>query len=191
MLLREVLHERLKNGIFIVFVDCSVSEVLLKKDARRLVVGTVHSIALKLLKLHHKAPSSIIVLSQADRNALVKQSIDTAKIEHEIPKGYTLSNFNRDYGEYYQGLLDKSDPKYAIVELVLDIYVKIKNKHGYRDFDDIITEASSVLACSDHHFKEDFFLIDEFQDIDRYQLDFIRSTVPEENIAIVADPDQR
>ncbi|MBX4212594.1 ATP-dependent helicase [Candidatus Pacearchaeota archaeon] len=70
-------------------------------------------------------------------------------------------------------------------------YEKIKAKKNYQDYADLTVNTILLLKkCPEIAQDFDYFIIDEFQDTNKIQLDFIQEIAPHGNITIVGDLNQ-
>jgi len=159
-------------------------------DAGRLRVCTIHSLCLDILKKYGGAigiPADFNLVTPADRAACIKQAAVAAgqdgsrslkKLDLEITRekngqsGYKgLSELGRAYQEQLQA-------------------------RGLLDFDDLILKAIDLFAAAPDALaslrsRYSHISIDEFQDMNGPQYDFMRALCPgRANICVVGDPDQ-
>ncbi len=91
-------------------------------------------------------------------------------------------------------ILDRDNqevPAFLLGQWDAEAYRNWKKEHHYIDFDDIIDLTEEALSYHHPDQMYDFFLIDEFQDIDQKQYEVVRKMVGKTaNLFVVGDEDQ-
>lgn len=144
--------------------------------------GTFHSVGLKILRIRGKdlgINQRSGILSEADRNQLIKKLAQSAGLKPEHLKAYI-----------FQRLEDLKEPQEATLENLLQEYLRLLREMNLLDFSTIMWYTKELLI----HRPEirdsfDFILVDEFQDTNTVQYEIIR-LLAKENVCVVGDPNQ-
>jgi DNA helicase-2/ATP-dependent DNA helicase PcrA len=182
---------------------------LLPVDASGLWGGTFHSIGNRMLRRHGRAlgySSGFTIMDREDQKDLINAVIASAGIdpkEIRFPKGDVLAdifsfvvNTERPMDE----LLAEKFPYFLpLLEQIKDVharYEKKKKSTNSVDFDDLLEKTLRMLldheeiaAFYRRQFK--FILVDEYQDTNKIQADFIDTLAAEhKNVMVVGDDAQ-
>lgn len=173
----------------------------MKRDKiNQLVTGTFHSIFYRILMFHDS--------SNWSSNNLLKKEWQRDKILKEAGKELDLSEKEFAYdlalqqiGLWKNSLLLPAEVKPASeweekAVFLYKRYEEYKNKQGLFDFDDMLIgcyklfdSAPTLLEQYQHRFH--YFLIDEFQDINKVQYELIKVlSGKHKNVCAVGDDDQ-
>ncbi|MDR1018397.1 MAG: ATP-dependent helicase, partial [Lachnospiraceae bacterium] len=181
---------------------------------KNVTIGTFHSVFFRVLR-EEGVLDGVKVLGEGEREKIVKDIviailkqknkecsnvrkeivnninydyIDFKSIADEISK---VKNLRKNIKEYEPNSIEKD-----IFDKVYLFYDKYKQDNKYIDFDDMLTLIYEKL-CSDKNLLQNmrkrfqYFMIDEFQDINLLQYEIIKLLVkPLNNIFIVGDDDQ-
>ncbi|WP_153124987.1 ATP-dependent helicase [Peribacillus tepidiphilus] len=166
----------------------------------QLVTGTFHSIFYRILMFHER--------NKWTRDALIKYDWEKETILKAAGRDLGLDEKEFAYdqaiaqiGLWKNSLLFPSDLRAsdAFEESCLSLYAKYeeyKNETGRYDFDDMLVGCYRLLKESPDllHFYQNrfrYFLIDEFQDINKVQYELIKLLAKShQNICAVGDDDQ-
>ncbi|MCE5388023.1 MAG: UvrD-helicase domain-containing protein [Acidithiobacillus sp.] len=172
---------------------------LVQEDLRGLWMGTFHGIAHRLLRLHHgvlSLPAQFPVLDADDSQRLVRRALKDLGLEdkHWNPKQIAARIGRWKDGGI--GPLDlRQDP--SVPEPVLATYRRyeeLKERAGGVDFADLLLYAlrlwqdEALLAQYQERFQH--VLVDEFQDTNAVQYQWLRKLAAHGQIFVVGDDDQ-
>lgn len=173
--------------------------VAMEKQAGQAVFGTFHSIFFQILKASYKY-SEYSIITEGEKQHIVKEILYKTSIEEEDVQFLALKilkEINRRRAEdigvdsYENGILEP--------ELFQRIYDEYERELQYRkkiDFDGILSLCLDYLTKDEKALKFwqkrfSFFLIDEFQDINRIQYQVIKLLASKSrNLFAVGDDDQ-
>ncbi len=144
--------------------------------------GTFHSVALKLLRTKAKEigiNSHFSILSEGDRNQLIKRLAQSLQVKPESLKSYMADR-----------LEDLKEPYDQRLEALMEEYLSLLKEMNLLDFSGLMWYAKLLLE-KQPHIKNffDFILVDEFQDTNTVQYEIIK-LLARENICVVGDPNQ-
>ena len=182
---------------------------LLPVDASGLWGGTFHSIGNRMLRRHGRAlgySSGFTIMDREDQKDLINAVIAAAGIdpkEIRFPKGDVLADifsFVVNTERPMEELLAEKFPYFLpLLEQIKDVharYEKKKKSTNSMDFDDLLEktlrmllEHEEIAAFYRRQFK--FILVDEYQDTNKIQADFIDTLAAEhKNVMVVGDDAQ-
>ena len=182
---------------------------LLPVDASGLWGGTFHSIGNRMLRRHGRAlgyASGFTIMDREDQKDLINAVIASAGIdpkEMRFPKGDVLADifsFVVNTERPMEELLAEKFPYFLpLLEQIKDVharYEKKKKSTNSLDFDDLLEktlrmllEHEEIAAFYRRQFK--FILVDEYQDTNKIQADFIDTLAAEhKNVMVVGDDAQ-
>jgi len=182
---------------------------LLPIDASGLWGGTFHSVGNRMLRRHGSAlgyNSGFTIMDREDQKDLINTVVASAGIdpkEIRFPKGDVLAeifsfvvNTETALGE----LLAEKFPYFLpLLEKITDVhgrYEKKKKATNSVDFDDLLEKTLSMLQkheniASFYRRQFQFILVDEYQDTNKIQADFIDLLAREHrNVMVVGDDAQ-
>jgi DNA helicase-2/ATP-dependent DNA helicase PcrA len=182
---------------------------LLPVDATGLWGGTFHSIGNRMLRRHGSAigfSSGFTIMDREDQKDLLNAVVAGAGIdpkEMRFPKGDVLAdifsfvvNTERPLDE----LLAEKFPYFLpLLEQIRDVqarYERRKKATNSLDFDDLLEKTLGMLKQNDEiaaHYRRQFqfILVDEYQDTNKIQADFIDLLAAEhQNVMVVGDDAQ-
>ncbi len=201
-----ILHHHIQpqNILTITFTRAAALEmkkraVAMEKQAEQVVFGTFHSIFFQILKASYQY-SDFSIITEGEKQHIVKEILYRTSIEEEDVQFLSLKvlkeiNRRRTEGSaenfYENGILE--------LELFQRIYAEYEKELQYRkkiDFDgilslclDYLTKDEKALGFWQKRFS--FFMIDEFQDINRVQYQVIKLLASKSrNLFAVGDDDQ-
>jgi DNA helicase II / ATP-dependent DNA helicase PcrA len=182
---------------------------LLPVDASGLWGGTFHSIGNRMLRRHGSAlgySSGFSIMDREDQKDLIDTVVAAAGInpkEIRFPKGDVLAeifSFVINTETPIDALLAEKFPYFLpLLEQIKDVharYEKKKKSTNSMDFDDLLEKTLRMLKEHEHiadHYRRQFqfILVDEYQDTNKIQADFIDTLASEHrNVMVVGDDAQ-
>jgi len=182
---------------------------LLPIDASGLWGGTFHSVGNRMLRRHGSAlgyNSGFTIMDREDQKDLINTVVASAGIdpkEIRFPKGDVLAeifSFVVNTETALEELLAEKFPYFLpLLEKITDIhgrYEKKKKATNSVDFDDLLEKTLSMLQkheniASFYRRQFQFILVDEYQDTNKIQADFIDLLAREHrNVMVVGDDAQ-
>jgi len=182
---------------------------LLPIDASGLWGGTFHSVGNRMLRRHGSAlgyNSGFTIMDREDQKDLINTVVATAGIdpkEIRFPKGDVLAeifSFVVNTETALEELLAEKFPYFLpLLEKITDVhgrYEKKKKATNSVDFDDLLEKTLSMLQkheniASFYRRQFQFVLVDEYQDTNKIQADFIDLLAREHrNVMVVGDDAQ-
>ena len=198
-----------ENILAVTFTNKAAQEMksrvqeLLDFDISSISIGTFHSISAQILRkeIHHLGISNnFIIYDQADSLSVIKDSIkdlglDIKQFEPKTFKNH-ISHLKNKLISYEQAEILADD---FLSEKVAEVYKIYQNQlfnNSALDFDDLLLkplelfkEHSSIL--NKYQKKYNYVLVDEYQDTNKPQFEFIHSlAVHRREICVVGDDDQ-
>ncbi|MBI4993854.1 UvrD-helicase domain-containing protein [Candidatus Wolfebacteria bacterium] len=187
------------NIIAITFTNKAANEMKnrVKNNSKKLFIGTFHSLGAGILKKEAN-------LANRKSNFTIFDDDDSTKLIKEIIKSFNLSVKNRNINYFY---LKKSfsrikngncgpDEENDLIWRLFEEYEAILAKNNAFDFDDLIEKPvkifqnnSEILEKYQNRFR--YILVDEFQDTNQSQYDFIKLLAGKhKNLSVVGDDQQ-
>jgi len=182
---------------------------LLPVDASGLWGGTFHSIGNRMLRRHGSAlgySSGFSIMDREDQKDLIDTVVAAAGInpkEIRFPKGDVLAeifSFVINTETPIDALLAEKFPYFLpLIEQITDVharYEKKKKNTNSMDFDDLLEKTLRMLKEHEHiadfyRRQFQFILVDEYQDTNKIQADFIDTLAAEHrNVMVVGDDAQ-
>jgi ATP-dependent DNA helicase UvrD/PcrA len=182
---------------------------LLPVDASGLWGGTFHSIGNRMLRRHGSAlgySSGFTIMDREDQKDLIDTVVAAAGInpkEIRFPKGDVLAEifgFVINTETPIDALLAEKFPYFLpLLEQITDVharYEKKKKNTNSMDFDDLLEKTLRMLKEHEHiadfyRRQFQFILVDEYQDTNKIQADFIDTLASEHrNVMVVGDDAQ-
>jgi ATP-dependent DNA helicase UvrD/PcrA len=182
---------------------------LLPVDASGLWGGTFHSIGNRMLRRHGSAlgySSGFTIMDREDQKDLIDTVVAAAGInpkEVRFPKGDVLAeifSFVINTETPIDALLAEKFPYFLpLLEQIKDVqarYEKKKKATNSMDFDDLLEKTLRMLKeheeiASFYRRQFQFILVDEYQDTNKIQADFIDTLAAEHrNVMVVGDDAQ-
>ncbi|MFL6588918.1 MAG: ATP-dependent helicase [Chthoniobacterales bacterium] len=182
---------------------------LLPVDASGLWGGTFHSIGNRMLRRHGSAlgySSGFTIMDREDQKDLIDTVVAAAGInpkEIRFPKGDVLAeifSFVVNTETPIDALLAEKFPYFLpLLEQIKDVhsrYEKKKKNTNSMDFDDLLEKTLRMLKEHEHiadfyRRQFQFILVDEYQDTNKIQADFIDTLAAEHrNVMVVGDDAQ-
>lgn len=182
---------------------------LLPVDASGLWGGTFHSIGNRMLRRHGSAlgySSGFTILDREDQKDLIDTVVSAAGInpkEIRFPKGDVLAeifSFTVNTERTIEELLAEKFPYFLpLLEQIKDVHERYERKKkatNSMDFDDLLEKTLRMLkeheeVASFYRRQFQFILVDEYQDTNKIQADFIDTLAAEHrNVMVVGDDAQ-
>ena len=176
---------------------------LLDFDISSISIGTFHSISAQLLRkeIHNLGISnSFIIYDQPDSISVIKDSIkdlglDIKQFEPKTFKNH-ISQLKNDLISYDQAETLANDFLSKKVAEVYKIYQTQLTNNSALDFDDLLLKPLELFKnfpniLEKYQKKYSYILVDEYQDTNKPQFEFIHSlAVHHRDICVVGDDDQ-
>jgi DNA helicase-2/ATP-dependent DNA helicase PcrA len=182
---------------------------LLPMDASGIWGGTFHSIGNRMLRRHGSAigyPSTFSIMDREDQKDLINSVVANAGIdpkEIRFPKGDVLADifsFVVNTETTMEELLAEKFPYFLpLLEQIKDVqarYERKKKSTHSLDFDDLLEKTLGMLlqheeVAAFYRRQFQFILVDEYQDTNKIQADFIDTLALEhKNVMVVGDDAQ-
>ncbi|HHL31914.1 MAG TPA: DNA helicase II, partial [Oceanospirillales bacterium] len=175
---------------------------LLDKPARGMWIGTFHSIALRLLTMHHKEaglPKNFQILDSEDQYRLIRRVLADLELDEKQWQPRTVQGFingKKNEGIRATEIDDFGDDNSSTLIKVYQHYDDHCNRGGLVDFAEMLLRTHQLLLNNSallEHYQGRFgaILVDEFQDTNDIQSAFIRLLAGNKNrIMVVGDDDQ-
>jgi DNA helicase-2/ATP-dependent DNA helicase PcrA len=180
-----------------------VEELLAPLGLRSPIIGTFHSVCVRILRQHGKhigLPDHFVIYDEDDRLALVKECMKEGELADRSFTPSTavhrISYLKNQMVGVKQALEDARGPWEQKAALVYSRYEKRLRETGGVDFDDLLlltvrllSEVPDVLAWYRGLWRH--VLVDEYQDTNRAQYRIVRLLTGEHRqVCVVGDPDQ-
>ncbi|MDQ2918799.1 MAG: UvrD-helicase domain-containing protein, partial [Verrucomicrobiota bacterium] len=182
---------------------------LLPVDASGLWGGTFHSIGNRMLRRHGSAlgySSGFTILDREDQKDLINTVVASAGIdpkEIRFPKGDVLAeifSFTINTERSMEEMLAEKFPYFLpLIEQIKDVHARYERKKkatNSLDFDDLLEKTLRMLKEHEeiaqfYRRQFQFILVDEYQDTNKIQADFIDTlAVEHRNLMVVGDDAQ-
>ncbi len=150
-------------------------------------LGTFHSLCFKILVMHIKTKFKVI--SQSQQTSIIKRLLESNNIELDARKVVSFINSKKDKA------LRAVESENMFEQLYL-AYEKHCTENAMMDFGELLLRSYELLRENPKlllHYqnKFDYVLVDECQDTNKIQFDFLKLlTMPKQNLFIVGDDDQ-
>ena len=191
------------NILLLTFTNKAAREMLdrvanlVQADTRRLWGGTFHSVGNRLLRRHPERLGyrpGFSIMDREDQKDLIDSVLGSAAIDpgaYRFPKAEVLAEMFSLAENICCDLQEIIDTRYPYFDLVSEpihrvqqLYKEKKLETNTMDFDDLLTlsvrllqENEDILQTYQRMFQ--FVLVDEFQDTNRLQCDFVDLLVGE------------
>ena len=152
-----------------------------RKDYSNMFMGTIHSLCYHILTQYHRKRPQI--LNEKERQTMIREILNSIYPDR-LPDEEVIEEVERTLstGERF--------PK------LFCLYQLEKQKKNLLDYEDLIREVLVVfkkdeLFCRTWQERFSYILVDEFQDVSKMQLEFIKILGGEKkNVMVVGDDDQ-
>jgi DNA helicase-2/ATP-dependent DNA helicase PcrA len=177
-------------------------ESLLGMPADPLWIGTFHGLSHRMLRRHWREarlPQSFQILDQDDQERLVRRIIREQGLDEQrwVPREVQgFINANKDEGRRSKSLADRDDPTRRQMIRLYQLYEARCEAAGVVDFAELMLRSFELLRDVPElrdYYRQRFrhVLVDEFQDTNGIQYDWIRQLVGKDGAPfVVADDDQ-
>ncbi len=177
-------------------------ESLLSMPADALWIGTFHGLSHRMLRRHWREarlPQSFQILDQDDQERLVRKIIREQKLDEQrwVPREVQgFINANKDEGRRSKNLADRNDPTRRQLIHLYKLYEERCEAAGVVDFAELLLRSFETLRDVPElgdYYRERFrhILVDEFQDTNGIQYDWLRQLVGKTGAPfVVGDDDQ-
>src|SRR5881409_1627389 len=204
-----------RNVLLLTFTNKAAREMLnrvanlLPVDASGLWGGTFHSVGNRILRRHGTAlgySSGFSIMDREDQKDLINSVVAAAGIdlkEIRFPKGDVLAeifSFVINTETPIDALLAEKFPYFLpLLEQIKDVHARYERKKKATnsvDFDDLLEKTLRMLTEHEHiaafyRRQFQFILVDEYQDTNKIQADFIDTLAAEhQNVMVVGDDAQ-
>ncbi|OGT15308.1 MAG: DNA helicase II [Gammaproteobacteria bacterium RIFCSPLOWO2_02_FULL_38_11] len=194
------------NILAVTFTNKAANEIrkrienLLKASVQSMWVGTFHSLAHRLLRLHWQEaqlPQNFQILDADDQVRLVRRSIQSLQLDEERWTPRSVTNFIN--GKKESGLrpnqIQAHDPHTKTLKQVYETYETLRKQRGLVDFSELLLACVELLKNPNllSHYQSRFthVLVDEFQDTNTIQYHWIQQFMGAQNsLMTVGDDDQ-
>lgn len=179
-----------------------INEIIGIDQSQGIWIGTFHGLAHRLLRLHYVdigLPKEFQIIDSDDQLKLIKRIIKLMNLDdkrYAATKCMWYINDKKDKGMYPNNINIYNNPFDNIWHNVYKTYQETCNRSGLLDFAEILLRARELWLTKPmilNHYKKTLnnILVDEFQDINQIQYEWIRLlTGNKSTITIVGDDDQ-
>lgn len=170
-------------------------------NTRGMWVGTFHGLCNRLLRAHHREaglPASFQILDIADQLSVIKRLMKLMNVDDEKFPPKQVQNYINSCKD--EGLrahaVDAYDPHSQKLREIFEEYDKQCQRDGVADFAELLLRCYELLerdANIRQHYQNRFryILVDEFQDTNRLQYQWLKLLAGKENCMFaVGDDDQ-
>ncbi len=174
---------------------------MLPINTRGMWVGTFHGLCNRLLRAHYRdagLPQTFQILDSQDQLALVKRLLKAANVDEERFPPRQVAwyiNNHKDQGRRAADA-DAYDVDTRRKQELYAVYDEQCQREGVVDFAELLLRCFELLSRNEilrQHYRERFkhILVDEFQDTNRLQYQWLRMLAGKENVVFaVGDDDQ-
>jgi DNA helicase-2/ATP-dependent DNA helicase PcrA len=175
---------------------------ILNRSTSAVWVGTFHSLAHRLLRLHwHESslPQNFQVLDADDQLRIIRKICKQLNVDEERWELKQVQNFinrKKDDGVRANKLPHANNMFDRVMGDIYLAYEQTCNKEGFVDFGELLFRAYEVLANNVsllEHYQARFqhFLVDEFQDTNTIQYSWLKLLASKaQSVTVVGDDDQ-
>jgi DNA helicase-2/ATP-dependent DNA helicase PcrA len=180
----------------------SRTETLMGGTAKNMWIGTFHSLAHRLLRLHWQEaglPEGFQILDSDDQYRLVRRVLATLSLDEDrwpVKQAQWFINGKKDEGLESHHIPDHGDVTTRTLIKIYKAYEEACQRSGLIDFADLLLKAHKLFLnnrdiLAHYHQRFRFVLVDEFQDTNAIQYAWIRLLAgPDTKVMIVGDDDQ-
>ncbi|MCA3150120.1 MAG: UvrD-helicase domain-containing protein [Rhodocyclaceae bacterium] len=174
---------------------------MLPINTRGMWVGTFHGLANRMLRAHHRdagLPQTFQIMDTADQVAMVKRMMKANGIDEERfkPRDTAWSISAQKDAGLRPGSVEAFDDHTRQLVEIYTMYEAQCQREGVTDFAELILRSYELLARNEairEHYRARFahILVDEFQDTNRLQFDWLKLIAGSQNaVFAVGDDDQ-
>lgn len=177
-------------------------ETLLETSASNMWIGTFHGICNRLLRRHYeeaRLPKDFQVLDSNDQQRLIKRLLEDLKIDvKELPPKEVqwVINAQKDEGLRSKDIFETDDLNVKRLLKIYREYETLCERTGVVDFAELLLRTYELFRDNEklreqYHHRFSQIHVDEFQDTNRIQYEFLTLLSPNrDNLFIVGDDDQ-
>src|SRR5688572_10065670 len=177
-------------------------ESLLRVSADPLWIGTFHGLSHRMLRRHWREaglPQHFQILDEDDQQRLVRKIIREQNLDEQrwVPREVQgFINANKDEGRRAKKLDDRNDPTRQQLIRLYSIYEARCQQAGVVDFAELLLRSYEILRdipelCEHYRHRFRHVLVDEFQDTNGVQYDWLKQLVGKTGAPfVVGDDDQ-
>jgi DNA helicase-2/ATP-dependent DNA helicase PcrA len=177
-------------------------ERLLQFPVRGLWIGTFHGLSHRLLRAHWREAGfteTFQILDAEDQYRLIRRVLKNLELDEAYWQPRPLQwfiNQNKEQGRRPQHFADVSDPQLRQQLRIYQAYEQACAKAGLVDFAELLLRVRELLQqdeCMRSHYQQRFqhVMVDEFQDTNAIQYDWLRLFAGgNNNLFVVGDDDQ-
>lgn len=172
-------------------------------DASRIISGTFHSIASKMLRINGDSigiANNFSIYDREDQISIVRQACELVEVDTKrYNPSIFLSIISNAKSKMIDPILNQATSDSLFDKLAANVYLeyeKLLHDNQALDFDDLLLRActlfeKSPLVLADLQNRIKYLLVDEFQDTNFVQYKFAKQLAGDsQNICVVGDPDQ-
>lgn len=177
-------------------------EKMLGYPMRGMWVGTLHSIAHRMLRAHWQEaglPQDFQILDSDDQIRLIKRALKEMNLDESYwpPKQvqWYISG-HKEEGRRSQQISEAADPQQRELLRIYQNYEKLCQRFGLVDFSELLLRAFELIKNNEplrsrYQVRFQHILVDEFQDTNAVQYEWLRTLASGHgNIFVVGDDDQ-
>lgn len=166
-------------------------------------VGTFHAICARILRAHGSAigiPDNYVIYDESDQRSLIRQALSVLDIDSKQYKPveihWAISAAKNELIGPQEYRRSSRGPFDQVVRQVYPRYQQSLRANNALDFDDLLMRTVQLLRESPetlkaYHDRIRYILVDEFQDINHAQNEFIKLLgQASRNVCVVGDDDQ-
>jgi len=202
-------HNAMLPSIFAVtFTNKAATEMktrlaaLLHRSTTNIWIGTFHSLAHRLLRLHWQEsnlPQNFQVIDADDQLRLLRKILQQLNVDEErweLKQVQYFINRKKDDGIRAQKLAIANNLFDRVMRDIYQAYEQACNVNGLVDFGELLFRGYELLASNvllQQHYQERFthFLVDEFQDTNAIQYNWLKLLAKKaQSVTVVGDDDQ-
>ncbi|MDR4513075.1 UvrD-helicase domain-containing protein [Nitrosomonas sp.] len=174
----------------VTFTNKAAKEMLTRINAmmpvntRRMWIGTFHGLCNRLLRAHYQEaglPQAFQILDTADQLAMIKRILKSLSVDDKrFPPRQVqwFINHAKEAGQRAANVIADDPFSRHLLEFYL-AYEQQCNREGVADFAELLLRSYELLSRNEilrDHYRErfDHILVDEFQDTNRLQYDWLR-----------------
>jgi DNA helicase-2/ATP-dependent DNA helicase PcrA len=184
-------------------MESRLRKMMDRKSLRGIILSTFHALGLKILKEHITNlgyGANFLLLNPNDQEALVIQLLKNKKLDpkdfppKDVLRKISLAKNTKE--EYLDRLYSSSEPADIVARELYPVYQESLRDMNSLDFDDLILLPSELFrkfpeVAETYHKKYKYFMVDEFQDTNLLQYEFLTLLRgPNRNLCVVGDDDQ-
>jgi DNA helicase-2/ATP-dependent DNA helicase PcrA len=176
-------------------------EQLIPGQARSLWVGTFHAVCARLLRAHHEALGlrrDFVIYDDADQRSVITRVMRDLELDERTYPPKQLAGYINHAKQEVIGPdeFEARDPAGRVAREVYGAYEQRLAAASALDFNDLIyrlvramqKDASLLMQVQSRY---EHVLVDEFQDVNRVQFEFVRLLCEmHQNLTVVGDDDQ-